>query len=202
MIVIALTGSIGMGKSSAASMLRRMGLPVHDSDATVRRLLGAGGKAVEAVAEAFPQARAGGQIDRKILGDLVFKNKTSLKRLEAILHPLVRKSRDAFLRRAMRDHAPLAILDIPLLYESGADAAVDAVIVVSAPPLIQRERVLARAGMDEKKFRAILERQMPDTEKRSRADYIVDTGSSFAETERQLEKALKAIRRKAKTKKT
>ena len=137
MIVVGLTGSIGMGKSNAATALRQLGIPVHDADAAVHTLLGPGGRAVAKVAEVFPQALAGNWIDRKVLGDLVFGNTPALRRLEAILHPLVRKSSREFLAAAARRHAPIAVLDIPLLYESGGEKTVDAVIVVSAPRHIQ-----------------------------------------------------------------
>jgi dephospho-CoA kinase len=194
MIVLGLTGSIGMGKSNAATMLRRLGLPVHDADAAVHRLLGPGGRAVKKVAALFPEALADNRIDRKILGDLVFGDTPALLRLEAILHPLVKESSRAFLMAASRRRATVAVLDIPLLYESGREKSVDAVIVVSAPPQIQRQRVLARKGMTMAKFRAILNRQTPDREKRRRADYIVLTGGHLGDTYRQLRRILRSIR--------
>jgi dephospho-CoA kinase len=194
MIVVGLTGSIGMGKSNAATALRQLGIPVHDADAAVHALLGPGGRAVAKVAEVFPRALAGNRIDRKVLGDLVFGNTPALRRLEAILHPLVRKSSREFLAAAARRHAPIAVLDIPLLYESGGEKTVDAVIVVSAPKHIQRQRVLARRGMTEEKFRAILARQVPDIEKRRRATYVVLTGGHRGETFRQLKRVVRLLK--------
>jgi dephospho-CoA kinase len=194
MIVVGLTGSIGMGKSNAAHVLRRLGVPVHDADGAVHKLMGPGGRAVRKVAEAFPQALAGNRIDRKVLGDLVFGDTPALRRLEAIIHPLVRQSSRAFLAAAARRRARIAVLDIPLLYESGNDRTVDAVIVVSAPRQIQRQRVMARPGMTEEKFRAILARQVPDVEKRRRADYVVFTGGHRGETFRQLKRIVSDLR--------
>ena len=194
MIVVGLTGSIGMGKSNAAHVLRRLGVPVHDADGAVHALMGPGGRAVRKVAEVFPQALAGNRIDRKILGDLVFGDTPALRRLEAIIHPLVRQSSRAFLAAARRQRARIAVLDIPLLYESGGDKSVDAVIVVSAPKQIQRQRVMARPGMTDEKFRAILGRQVPDAEKRRRADYVVATGGHRGETFRQLKRIVRELR--------
>ena len=194
MIVVGLTGSIGMGKSNAAHVLRRLGAPVHDADGAVHALMGPGGRAVRKVAEIFPQALAGNRIDRKVLGDLVFGDTPALRRLEAIIHPLVRQSSRAFLAAARRRRARIAVLDIPLLYESGAERSVDAVIVVSAPRQIQRQRVMARPGMTEEKFRAIVARQVPDTEKRRRADYVVLTGGHRGETFRQLKRIVGQLR--------
>jgi dephospho-CoA kinase len=194
MIVVGLTGSIGMGKSNAAHVLRRLGVPVHDADGAVHKLMGPGGRAVRQVAEAFPQALAGDRIDRKVLGDLVFGDTPALRRLEAIIHPLVRQSSRIFLAAARRRRAQIAVLDIPLLYESGGDNTVDAVIVVSAPRQIQRQRVMARPGMTEEKFRAILARQVPDVEKRRRADYVVFSGGHRGETFRQLKRIVGDLR--------
>jgi dephospho-CoA kinase len=193
MIVVGLTGSIGMGKSNAAHVLRRLGVPVHDADGAVHRLMGPGGRAVRKVAEAFPQALAGNRIDRKLLGDLVFGDTPALRRLEAIIHPLVRQSSRAFLDAAARRRIRIVVLDIPLLYESGGDKSVDAVIVVSAPRQIQRQRVMARPGMTEDKFRAILARQVPDAQKRRRADYVVFTGGHRGETFRQLKRIVSQL---------
>lgn len=193
MIVIGLTGSIGMGKSNAASMLRRLGLPVHDADAAVHRLLGPEGRAVKRVAAAFPQALSGNRIDRKRLGDLVFGDTPALRRLESILHPLVRESSRAFLMQAARRRAPIVVLDIPLLFESGIESSVDAVIVVTAPPAIQRQRVMRRTGMTAEKFRSILARQVPDSEKRRRATYVVQTGGHLGQTLRQLQRVVRDI---------
>ena len=186
MLVIGLTGSIGMGKSTAAAMLRRLGLPVHDADAAVHRLMARGGAAVADVSAAFPGVEKDGAIDRGLLGARVLDDDAAMKRLEAILHPLVRAEARRFLAKQARQRRPLAVLDIPLLYETGGDRLCDAVIVVSAPPYIQRVRVLRRPGMSEAKFRAILRRQMPDAEKRRRADFVVQTGLNKAHSLRQL----------------
>ena len=194
MIIVGLTGSIGMGKSNAAQVLRKLGVPVHDADAAVHRLMGPGGRAVRKVAEQFPQALSGNRIDRKVLGDLVFGDTPALRRLEAILHPLVRDSSRAFVAAAARRRLPVVVLDIPLLYESRGEKSVDLVIVVSAPRTIQRQRVLARPGMSEEKFRAILARQVPDVEKRRRADYIVQTGGHRGETYRQLQRIVAELK--------
>jgi dephospho-CoA kinase len=195
-IVVGLTGSIGMGKSNAATALRQLGIPVHDADRAVHLLLGPNGRAVAKVAAAFPEALIDNRIDRKILGDLVFGDTPALRRLEAILHPLVRRSAREFLNAASRRRAPIAVLDIPLLYESGGERTVDVVIVVSAPKYIQRQRVLARPGMTEDKFRSILARQVPDIEKRRRADYVVLTGGHRGETFRQLRHIVRALKKR------
>jgi dephospho-CoA kinase len=196
-IIVGLTGSIGMGKSNAAQVLRRLGVPVHDADAAVHKLLGPGGRAVREVAELFPKALSGNRIDRKILGDLVFGDTPALRRLEGILHPLVRQSSRAFVAAAARRRLPVVVLDIPLLYESHGEKSVDLVIVVSASKQIQRQRVLARRGMTEDKFRAILARQVPDVEKRRRADYVVRTGGHRGETYRQLRSIVDELKRRS-----
>jgi len=186
MLVIGLTGSIGMGKSTAAATLQRLGLPVHDADAAVHRLMERGGAAVAAVSAAFPGVERDGAIDRGLLGARVLGDDAAMKRLEAILHPLVRTEARRFLAQQARLRRPLAVLDIPLLFETGGDRLCDAVIVVSAPPFIQRARVMRRPGMTEAKFQAILARQMPDEEKRRRADFVVQTGLNKAHSLRQL----------------
>ena len=191
MIILGLTGSIGMGKSNAATMLRRLGVPVHDADAAVHRLLGPGGRAVKRVAAAFPEALAGNRIDRKRLGDRVFGDTPALRRLESILHPLVRESSQAFLAQSARRRARLVVLDIPLLFESGIEDSVDGVIVVTAPAAIQRQRVMRRPGMTAEKFRAILARQVPDSEKRRRATYVVRTGGHLGDTLAQLRRVVR-----------
>jgi dephospho-CoA kinase len=201
MIVLGLTGSIGMGKSTAAAMLRRLGVPVHDADATVHRLLGPGGGAVAPVARAFPggvieDARTGRtRIDRAALGRLVFADSAALHRLEAILHPLVRADERRFRRRMQARHVPLIVLDIPLLFESGGDRRCDATLVVTAPARIQRARVMARQGMTEERFAAILAKQMPDAEKRRRADFVVQTGLGRNATLRRLAAIVRLLRR-------
>ncbi len=179
MIVVGLTGSIGMGKSETARMFAGEGVPVCDSDAVVHRLYDRGGAAVAPVAAAFPAALSQGRIDRQALARHLAQKPQDFAILEAIVHPLVRAEQDSFLADARRRKAPLAVLDIPLLFETGRDRDVDRVVVVSAPAEIQRRRVLARPGMSEEKFTAILARQLPDAEKRTRADFIVDSGQGF-----------------------
>lgn len=196
MVILGLTGSIGMGKSAAATMLRRLGIPVHDADAVVHRLLGRGGAAVPLVARAFPQAVADGVVDRPTLGRLVFGNGPALKRLEAIVHPLVRQSTVRFLAAAARARHRLVVLDVPLLLESGGDRYCDAVAVVSAPGFLEAQRVLRRPGMTPARYAAILARQMPDSEKRRRADIVVTTGLGKGRTYRQLARAVRAARRR------
>jgi dephospho-CoA kinase len=175
-LVLGLTGSIGMGKSEAAKMFRRLGVPVFDADAAAHRLMAQGGAAVAAIDAAFPGVVKDGVVDRKALGDRVFGRPDDLRRLEGILHPRVRRARDRFLKLAQARRAPLAVFDIPLLFETGGERYCDAVLVVSAPAFIQRARVMARPGMSEEKFRAILAQQVPDHEKRRRADFVAPTG--------------------------
>ena len=176
MIILGLTGSIGMGKSTAAATLRRLGVPVFDADAEVHRLLGAGGAAVTRVAAAFPGVHdAAGGIDRRMLGQRVFEDPPALRRLEAILHPMVRAAERRFTARVRSRRERVAVLDIPLLFESGSVARCDMVLVVSAPARLQRERVMRRQGMTERRLAGILRAQMPDAEKRKRADFVVST---------------------------
>lgn len=177
MFILGLTGSVGMGKSVTAKMFAEEGVPVSDADAVVHRLYQA--EAVAPIEAAFPGTTAGGKVDRAKLGERVIGHADDMRRLEAIVHPLVAAARDAFLAEAERSGAPVAVLDIPLLYETGGERLCDAVVVVSAPPEVQRERVLARPGMTDRKFAAILARQMPDAEKRARADFVVDTSRGF-----------------------
>lgn len=177
MIVLGLTGSIGMGKSTTAKMFAEAGVPVHDSDEAVHRLYA--GVAAPLVEAAFPNTVRDGTVDRTRLAERVIGDAAAIRRLEAIIHPLVRADADAFLERHRRAGALLAVLDIPLLFETGGRNRVDKVVVVTAPPELQRERVLARPGMTEEKFRAILAKQVPDAEKRSQADFVVDTGSGL-----------------------
>jgi dephospho-CoA kinase len=176
MIILGLTGSIGMGKSTAAAMFRRLGVPVHDADASVHRLLGPGGAAVPRVEAAFPGTSGPNGIDRRELGRRVFEDAAALRRLEAILHPMVRQDERRFLSRMARRRAPVVVLDIPLLFESGSEGRCDAVAAVSAPSFLQRARVLSRPGVTPQRLAAILAKQMPDREKRRRADYVVPTG--------------------------
>ncbi|WP_192179480.1 dephospho-CoA kinase [Mesorhizobium amorphae] len=177
MIVLGLTGSIGMGKSTTAKMFADAGVPVHDSDETVHRLYA--GKAAPLVEAAFPGTTVSGVVDRTKLAGRVLGDAAALKTLEAIVHPLVRADADAFLARHRATGAPIAVLDIPLLFETGGRNRVDKVVVVTAPPEIQRARVLARPGMSEEKLAAILAKQVPDAEKRKQADFVIDTGEGF-----------------------
>ncbi len=193
MIVLGLTGSIGMGKSTAAHMLRRMGLPVHDSDACVHRLLGPGGGAVRAVAAQFPAALRDGAIDRKILGQAVFGDGPALARLEAILHPLVRGEARDFIKRQRRHGRRAVLLDIPLLFETHGGALCDWVIVVTAPPFVQAARVLSRPGMTPARFQQIRARQMSEAEKCRRADFVVPSGLGKAYTYGQLAAILRKV---------
>jgi dephospho-CoA kinase len=196
MKVIGLTGSIGMGKSVASSLLRRLGIPVHDSDAAVHELLSPGGAAFTTVSLAFREAwdRKRKVIDRKKLGEIVFADEEARRRLEAILHPLVWRAQKKFLLKARRMGLKKVALDIPLLFETGAERKCDAVITVSAPFLVQKQRVLRRPGMNEKKFFAILSRQLPDIQKRRLSDIVVETGIGRAFTLTSLKKALRKLR--------
>lgn len=177
MIVVGLTGSIGMGKSTTARMFAEEGVPVHDSDEAVHRLYS--GEAVPAVEAAFPGVTVDGRIDRTLLGQRVIGDPSAIRQLEKIVHPLVRADADAFLARHRANGAKLVVLDIPLLFETGGRDRVDRVVVVTAPADVQRERVLARPGMTAEKFEAILARQVPDAEKRRLADFVIDTGDGI-----------------------
>lgn len=176
MILIGLTGSIGMGKSETARMLRRLGVPVYDADAAVHALYARGGAAVAPIAAAFPAAVRNRMVDRAVLSRLVVGREPEIRRLERIVHPLVRQSQRRFLRRAMAARRPAVALDIPLLFETGGERRVDFVIVVSAPAFLQRQRVLRRPGMTPEKLAGILSRQMPDAAKRRRADVVLPSG--------------------------
>lgn len=194
MFILGLTGSIGMGKSTAAAQLRRLGLPVHDADAAVHALMAPGGAAVAAVDAAFPGVVKNGAVDRQALGARVFDDDAALKRLEGILHPLVRRSEKAFLAACARRGVPLVVLDIPLLFETGGDARCDAVLVVHCRPALQRRRVLARPGMTEEKFQAILARQVPAQEKIWLADFSVNTSIGRHAALMDLRRAVKLLR--------
>ena len=194
MKILGLTGSVGMGKSTAAAMLRRMRVPVFDADEAVHDFLAPGGAAAEAVAKAFPGVvAADGGIDRRGLGARVFGDRVALHRLEAILHPLVAAAERRFLRRARAAGRPLAVLDVPLLYESGGDRRCDAVAVVWAPPAVQRARVLKRPGMTEARLAFIRTQQASDREKRRRADFLVPSGLGRALTWRSLRRVVRAL---------
>jgi dephospho-CoA kinase len=194
MKVLCLTGSVGMGKTTAARLLRRLGVPVHDADAEVHRLLGPGGAAVEAVEAAFPGVRQGRAIDRAALGRLVFADPTALRRLEAILHPMVRQAEQRFLAAARRQRRRLVVLDIPLLFETGGERRCDGVLVVSAPRAIQLARVMTRPGMTRARLAGVEARQMPDAQKRRRADFIISTGLGKRHSLRALRQALAHFR--------
>lgn len=193
-VVLGLTGSIGMGKSTAARMLRGMGLAVHDADAAVHRLLAKGGRAVPEIATAFPDAVRDGAVDRRALGARVFNDPNALDRLEAILHPKVRAEARRFIEARRYRGDPLVVLDIPLLYETGGEKLCDAVAVVSAPRFVQEARVLTRPGMTRDKLAAIRAQQLPDREKRRRADFVVPTGLGRLHTLRSLRRVVKILR--------
>lgn len=179
-VTLGLTGSIGMGKSTVARMFADLGVPVFDADAVVHRLQGPGGRLVAAIAAAFPGTTGPDGVDRAALGEAVLGRPDLLARLEAIVHPAVAEERAAFLRA--HESAPLAVFDVPLLFETGGERRVDKVAVVSAPAAVQRARVLARPGMTAARLDAILARQTPDAEKRARADFVIDTGGPLDAT--------------------
>jgi len=195
-IILGLTGSIGMGKSAAARTLRRLGVPLFDADAVVHRLLAPGGAAVGPVEAAFPEVRdPSGGIDRQRLGQRVFRDPPALRRLEGILHPMVRQAERRFVARARARRDPLVVLDIPLLFESGGVERCDFVLVVSAPARLQRERVMRRPGMSESRFADILRAQIPDREKRRRADFVVATALGRSVAFRRLKAIVRTLRR-------
>ncbi|HWT31977.1 MAG TPA: dephospho-CoA kinase [Propylenella sp.] len=191
MRVIGLTGSIGMGKSTTAEMFQARGVPVHDADRAVHLLYE--GAAVAPLEAAFPGIMVDGRIDRARLSKHLAGDPQALARLEEIVHPLVRENEAAFLDRSRREGRRLALLDVPLLLETGGESRVDFVVVVTAAPEIQRQRVLARLGMDESKFQSLLARQLPDAEKRRRAHFVVDTGRGYAAAARQVEGIVRAL---------
>jgi dephospho-CoA kinase len=189
--ILGLTGSIGMGKSATAAIFRALGVPVHDSDAAVHALYR--GAAAPLIAREFPGTVADGVVDRAALGKEVLGNPERLKALEAIVHPLVRAERDAFVAAALAARAPVAVLDIPLLFETGGERECDAVLVVTADPETQAARVLARSGMTLEKFEAIRAKQMPDADKWEKAHFLVDTGRGFPAAEHQVRGILRAL---------
>ena len=197
MKVVGLTGSIGMGKSETAKMFAKLGVAVFDSDAAVHKLYAKGGAAVPPVGRAFPQAMENGAIDRAALSSLLARDETLLPRLEAIVHPLVRAEQERFLATCRAQDEALAVLDIPLLFETGREKDVDVVVVVSAPAEVQRARALARPGMTEAKLDAILARQTPDAEKRRRADFIVDSGQGLEHAFAQVRRIVQSLREDA-----
>ena len=194
MIVIGLTGSIGMGKSTTAAMFRDAGVPVYDADAAVHELYDTGGAAVGPVGEAFPGVVKDGKVDREALRQAVLGNPEALKRLNAVVHPLVGRDRIGFFAGAEAEGADMVVLDIPLLFETGGDANVDTVVVASAPADLQRERVLARAGMTPDRLDAILAQQMPDAEKRARAQFVVDTFRGLEPAREQVAAIIASVR--------
>ncbi|MGH6777030.1 MAG: dephospho-CoA kinase [Bradyrhizobium sp.] len=199
MMILGLTGSIGMGKSTTAKLFADAGVPVYDADATVHRLYE--GEAAPAIEAAFPGTTAGGKVDRARLSARVVHDPEAIKRLEAVVHPMLRAHHQEFLESAERSGAPVAVVDVPLLFETGGEARVDAVVVVTTSPEVQRRRILARDNMTDEKLDAILARQMPDAEKRKRADFVVDTSHGLDPVRAQirdiLEQVAKMPRRRA-----
>ena len=191
MFVLGLTGSIGMGKSTTARFFAEEGVPLHDADAAVHRLYE--GEATPLIEAAFPGTTSGGRVDRDKLAKKVLGDSAAIKRLETIIHPLVGRAEAQFLDEAARKDAAVVVLDIPLLFETGADRRCDAVVVVSAPADVQRARAFERPGMTEEKFQAILAKQMPDAEKRARADFVVDTSKGFDAARAQVREILGRI---------
>jgi dephospho-CoA kinase len=194
MRIIGLSGSIGMGKSTAAAALRRLGIPVHDADAEVHRLLRRDRELIAAIEAAFPGVTGPDGVDRPALGAKVFDDPAALRRLEALIHPRVRRSEIAFLRRMRAARRPVAVLDIPLLFETGGDARCDAAMVVAAPRFLQEQRVLARRGMTRERLTAIRRRQLSDEEKLRRADVVIPTGLDRRTALRILKQALAVLR--------
>jgi dephospho-CoA kinase len=191
MIVLGLTGSVGMGKSTTAKMFAAEGVPVFDSDAAVHRLYE--GEAAPLIEKAFPGTVSAGRVDRERLSRAVVGNNEAFAKLEAIIHPLVRKARKDFLIAAKAKGAQVALLDIPLLFETGGERKVDKIVVVSAPQPVQKERVLARPGMTEEKFSAIVAKQMPDSEKRKKANFVIDTSRGFEAARAEVRAILRAL---------
>jgi len=191
MFVLGLTGSLGMGKSTTARFFAEEGVPLHDADAAVHRLYE--GEATPLIEAAFPGTTSGGRVDRDKLAKKVLGDSAAIKRLETIIHPLVGRAEAQFLDEAARKDAAVVVLDIPLLFETGADRRCDAVVVVSAPADVQRARAFERPGMTEEKFQAILAKQMPDAEKRARADFVVDTSKGFDAARAQVREILGRI---------
>ena len=191
MFVLGLTGSVAMGKSATSKMFVEEGVPLHDADAVVHRLYD--GEAMAAIEAAFPGTTSGGKVDRDKLGKRVLGDAAAIKRLEQIVHPLVAAASAQFLAEAEKNGAAVAVLDVPLLFETGGDKRCDAVVVVSAPAELQRQRALQRSGMTEDKLSAILGKQMPDAEKRTRADFVVDTSQGFEHARAQVRDILKAV---------
>lgn len=195
MLIVGLTGSIGMGKTETAKMFAKLGIPVFDADQTVHRLYDLGGKAVDPIARLFPNAVHGGKVDREILAGEVLGNAGAIGKLERIVHPLVREAETDFLRQSKESGAAFVVLDIPLLLETGNRDHIDKIIVVTTSAEIQRERVLGRDGMTIEKFEAIKSKQMPDAEKRAKADFIVDTSLSLEDAFNQVQAITQELKR-------
>ena len=193
MVILGLTGSIGAGKTATAAMFSARGVPVHDADSAVHRLYDVGGAAVEKITAAFPGVEVNGHIDRELLSARVLADVAALRRLEEIVHPLVRKREEAFLAAARARHARLVVLEIPLLFETGAEKRCDVVAVASAPLAVRRERVQARPGMTEEKFSSLLAQQTSDEEKRRRAHFVIETAHGFEAAEKQIEDIIRAL---------
>lgn len=193
MKIIGLTGSIGMGKSTTAQMFADLGCPVFDADAAVHAMYAKGGRAVPLIRAVFPDAIKDGAVDRKTLGDHMRADPLNLKVLESFIHPWVGEARQRFFALAKSDGVKAVVFDVPLLFETGGDAKVDATVVVTAPVAVQRERVMSRPGMTEELFQMILSKQMPVAEKRARADYIISTDAGFDAARRQVKSVLEDI---------
>jgi dephospho-CoA kinase len=196
-LLVGLTGSIGMGKSETARLFARLGIPVHDADAAVHRLYEPGGAAVTAIAHAFPDCVAEGRVDRRHLAAHLGKDRSAFAALESIVHPLVASEQRAFIEEAAAKGANMVVLDVPLLFETGRQDDMDAIIVVSAPQEVQRDRVLARTGMSEEALDHILARQMPDVDKRARAHFVVETDKGLDHALEQVKSIVAALRSRA-----
>lgn len=194
MLIIGLTGSIGMGKTETAKMFAQHGIPVCDSDATVYFLYDKGGVAVEPIRALFPEAVVDGRVDRELLGKVVLGRPDAMRKLEAVVHPLVGLAQREFLAKAAASGAAMAVIDVPLLFETGGEKRVDVVVVVSATAELQRQRVLARPGMTVEKFELIVSKQVPDAEKRRRADFVVDSSKGLADAEAQVVAIIAALK--------
>lgn len=188
MIIVGLTGSIGMGKTTTANMFAEELIPVQDADKVVHDLYS--GKAVPLIEAAFPNTTKDNSVDRKLLGKIVVGNSAAMKKLETLIHPLVKQERDAFLSKEKAKNTKMVVLDIPLLFETGMDRMCDKIVVVTTSPEEQKQRVLARDGMTEEKFSKILKSQMPDAEKRKKADYIIDTSLGLLHAKKQIHKII------------
>ena len=194
MKIIGLTGSIGMGKSTVAEMFRELGIPVYDADAEIYKIYARGGAAVEPIREVFPDAVVDDQVDRARLSKIVVGNEDKIRLLESIAHPRLKEGRAAFFKTAEAEGHDLVVLDVPLIYETGGEENFDRIVVVSAPKEVQKERVLGREDMTEEKFEAILGRQVPDAEKRERADYVINTNCPKEATFEQVEALVKDLK--------